>query len=516
MATSKKIKTSFTTTVVSRFEKNAKEGEQLGCESITGFSLFKKREASTKTLKSGEVKPIRAHVVYRMRYSDSGGKRRVVKIGSTSELHPQQAAEIAIQWRTGLVKGEADPLTKKREKAEQAAAKEQDQAQRQYLQLGKFYKDIYCEAMTDSPAVLDKIRLAFGHLFDRDMDKLTAQDIDDWYYKNRAERTSKDGEKLPPLKRTTLVGYFGALKAMLNYAAGQRRDIRNPNPVIDANPLTGYTLPRLTREERKAANKEQKAMLASRDIFTSEVKTAIQVGLDRYAEELREQRRRSRKHGKKHLPDLDAVAFPHWFIPFTHIARLTGMRPGDIYALTWEDIDFNPFNGKYTLIYTPRKTMHKGDEPITVKFPFGTNHPFIDVIEQWREQSGSPKTGLLFKSERTGRELERKAHLKHWTHVKALGGVPENLQFYSFRHNFISDLVRQGIAPEQIRKLVGHADTTMISRNYMRAADKDMEELATLSAESWQEVKPNKAKAALAAETWTEQTKEKPKAGNAL
>ena len=474
------MKTSISTTAADKFRKTAKERAQLGCKIIKGFHLVK----------------LKTSFAWRLKYTDLLGKRRVATIGEYPAMKPQEAADVATEWRVGIKNGDFDPLSNREQLVEQKRQEEQEQAQRQHLQLGKFYKDIYCEVMTDSPAVLDKIRLAFGHLFDRDMDKLTAQDIDDWYYKNRAERTNKDGEKLPPLKRTTLVGYFGALKAMLNYAAGQRRDIRNPNPVIDANPLTGYTLPRLTREERKAANKEQKAMLASRDIFTPEVKTAIQAGLDKYTEELREQRRRSRKHGKKHLPDLDAVAFPHWFIPFTHIARLTGMRPGDIYALTWEDIDFNPFNGKYTLIYTPRKTMHKGDEPITVKFPFGNAHPFIDVIEQWREQNGNPKTGLLFKSDRTGRELERKAHLKHWTHVKELGGVPESLQFYSFRHNFISDLVRQGIAPEQIRKLVGHADTTMISRNYMRTDDEDMENLAMLSAGSWQQSQPSTAKAA--------------------
>ena len=464
------MKTSLTTSTVSRFIKDAANNDQLGCRIIKGFHL--------KRMARGGV--------YRFRYTDATGKRRTAKIGDAPALKPQQAAEIALEWSLKLQKGETDPLTEKRQAASELQAQEQKAANRKYHSLGAFYSEIYCKVLTDSPAVLEKIRIAFSHLFDRDMESLTAQDLDNWYFKSREERLGKDGEKKAPLKRTTLVGYFGALKAMLNYAAGQRRDIRNPNPILENNPLLGYTLPRLSKKEREEANDDASTQLAQRDIFSEDTKAAIQTGLDVYAEELREKRRKSRKHGKAYLPDLDDLTFPHWFIPFTKIAWLTGMRPGDIYSLKWENIDFNPFTGKCTLVYTPLKTMHKGDNPIQVRFPFGKEHPFIDIVKAWNDQLGNPTTGLLFKSTRTGRALERKSHLKHWTHVKDLGGVPEQLQFYSFRHNFISDLVRKGVPPEQIRKLVGHADTTMISRNYMRTDDQDMESLAQLSAQGWQ------------------------------
>lgn len=488
MATNTKIKTTFSTTAVSRFEKNAREGEQLGCEYISGFSLFKKREASTKTLKSGEKKQIRAHVVYRMRYTDSAGKRRVVKIGSTNELHPQQAAEIAIQWRTGLVKGEADPMAKREELAKQKRIQEQEEAHSQYKQTGRFFEDVYrphlLENYRTGHEVANKIK-SFAFLFERDMDKVTAQDINTWYSKK-----TKEG-----LKRQSAMGYLGAFKAMLNFAAGTKKGDQNDNPVIEYSPLRDYSLPRPTKVERSQQEAHDKRLQAKRDIFSNEVRRGIMTGLEGYAEHIRAMRRRSRKHGKAHLPDLDQVTYPHWFIPFAHIARLTGMRPSDIGALRWEQLDHNRFNGRTTLEFTPQKTKDKGEKPVKVRFP--VDGELLAVFEAWREQNGKPSSGFMFKSERTGGQLERKAYLKHWAHVVDIGKLPEDLDFYSFRHNFISSLVRRNVALIKIARLVGHANTDMIVKYYLREDEEDMMDVA-----------------ALAAETWTEQPKAK--AGNEL
>ncbi|SDB02744.1 Site-specific recombinase XerD [Pseudidiomarina indica] len=453
------MKTSISTTAANQFAKTASERQQLSCKVIKGFHLLRLKCVSS----------------WRYRYTDAAGKRKTLTIGEYPALKPQEAAQIALEWRVGITKGEADPIAKRQAIAAQKRAQEQLQAQRENLKLGRFFEH-YSKVLKDSPDVLGKISLAFSFLFERDMDMITPHDIDKWYQEKREAG----------LKRSTLVGYFGALKAMLNYAAGTKKGQSNHEPVLTVNPLAGYTLPQLTKEERKALRQEDNKMMAMRDIFSPEVKAAILKGLDSYAEELRAKRRRSLRLAKnQHLPSLDDVAFPHWFIPFTQIAMMTGMRPGDIYALRWENLDHNPFNGKYTLIYTPKKTEHKGDDPIKVIFNLGTQHPLIDTLTTWRKQQGNPKTGLIFPSERVSGEMDRKAHLKHWKHVKELGGVPDGLQFYSFRHNFISDLVRKGKSPELIRKLVGHADTSMITKNYMRTDDHDMEALTALAADSW-------------------------------
>ena len=57
--------------------------------------------------------------------------------------------------------------------------------------------------------------------------------------------------------------------------------------------------------------------------------------------------------------------------------------------------------------------------------------------------------------------------------LKKMGGAPDDLDFYCFRHNFISQLVLQGAPVLAIARLVGHKDGTMISRNYFHLGNQD-------------------------------------------
>lgn len=479
------MQTSISKAIANKLLTTGNVKDQIGCDKIKGFHLMKVRDDYERKLKGGKVKKVKASAAWRLRYRDALGKRVNARIGEYPALDPQQAAQIALEWRIGITKGDVEPIEQKRNRAAQKRVQEQQEAQRENLQLGRFFEH-YSTVLKDSPDALGKIKLAFSYLFPRDMDMITPHDLDKWYHEKQ-----KAG-----LKRSTLVGYFGALKAMLNYAAGTKKGQANHSPILQVNPLASYTLPQLTKDQRKALRQEDNKMMAMRDIFSPEVKAAILKGLDLYAEELRAKRRRSLRLDKnKHLANLDSVAFPHWFMPFTQVAMMTGMRPGDVYGLRWENLDHNPFNGKYTLIFTPKKTEHKGDDPIKVIFNLGTQHPLIETLNKWRKQQGNPKTGLVFPSDRVSGEMDRKAHLKHWKYVKELGGVPDGLQFYSFRHNFISDLVRKGKSPELIRKLVGHADTSMITKNYMRTDDDDMEVLTAMAAESWNSDTQSPAKA---------------------
>lgn len=454
------MKTKITTTTASKFLQSAEERQQLACKNIKGFHLVK--------LKTGAS--------WRYRYTDATGKRRTVTIGDYPAMKPQEAAEIALEWRVGITKGEADPIAKREELAAQKRAQEQIEAQSQYKQAGRFFADVYQPHLIANyrtgHEVANKIK-NFEFLFAREMDKITPQDIDAWYSK-----ATHAG-----LKRQSATGYLGAFKAMLNFAAGTKKGDQNNNPVIQYNPLRDYSLPRPTRAEREAMEAHDKRLMAKRDIFSDEVREGIMRGLEGYAEHLRAQRRRSRRHGKAHLPDLDKVAYPHWFIPFAHIARLTGMRPSDIGALTWEQLSHNRFNSRTTLEFTPQKTKDKGEKPVKVRFP--VDGELLDVLTAWRKQNGNPASGFVFKSDRTGGQLERKAYLKHWAHIIDIGGLPETLDFYSFRHNFISSLVRRNVPLIKIARLVGHASTDMIVKYYLREDEEDMLEVATLAAQSW-------------------------------
>lgn len=476
------MQTSITTTEANKLLKSGRISQQIGCSLIKGFQIIKIRDYSEKKLKH-RVKIIKAAAAFRYRYTDLLGKRHVIKIGEYPAMKPQQAAEIALEWRVKIKNGEPDPLEQRKELAAQKRTQAQEEAQNQYRNTGRYF-EVYRQHLLDNyrtgHEVANKIK-SFSFLFDRDMDKITPQDMDSWYREKQ-----KAG-----LKRQSLTGYLGAFKAMLNFAAGTKKGDQNNNPVIDFNPLRDYSLPRPNNKERELMEQHTKALEAKRDMFSDTVREGIMNGLNGYAEHIKAQRRRSRKHGKDHLPDLDQVAYPHWFIPFAHIARLTGMRPSDIRALRWEQINHNQFNGHTTLEFTPQKTKDKGEKPVKVRFP--VDGELLDILNKWQSQQGNPATGFLFQSSRTGGQIERKAYLKHWAHVLDIGKLPEDLDFYSFRHNFISSLVKRNVPLIKIARLVGHTNTDMIVRYYLREDEEDMLEVATLAADGWGQTKQTSA-----------------------
>ena len=437
--------TSITQAKLSVFKKEADPRQQLGCDKISGFFYIK--------LSSGGA--------WRLRYTDLLGKRRTATIADAN-IKPSQAAAEAISWKAKLREG-IDPLSYKEALAQQQREAEQLKAANVYITVGAFYESIYTPHKLDNyrygAGTLKVIKHNFEHLFNRDMDKLNSADILQWYNKRKGKG----------IKRSTLVRDFGAFKAMLNFATQPLKGVNEP--ILKVNPIKSFTLPALTIKEQDELEAHNEKLSHQRDIFSQEVKQQIHTGLALYSEKLKRQRRSSIAHGKSHLINLDNLTYPHWFIPFCHIARLTGMRPSDIYALKWENLLFNQFNDQTTLIFTPSKTK-KAENSRKIKFP--VTGELKHVFDSWAAQQEQAKKGLIFKSERTNKSLERKAHLRHWKQVKALGGVPESLDFYSFRHNFISGLVARGVPVLTIAGLVGHKDGSMIEANYLRHDETDV------------------------------------------
>ena len=448
--------TSITQAKLSVFKKEADPRQQLGCDKISGFFYIK--------LSSGGA--------WRLRYTDLLGKRRTATIADAN-IKPSQAAAEAISWKAKLREG-IDPLSYKEALAQQQREAEQLKAANVYLTVGAFYESIYTPHKLDNyrygAGTLKVIKHNFEHLFNRDMDKLNSADILQWYNKRKGKG----------IKRSTLVRDFGAFKAMLNFATQPLKGVNEP--ILKVNPIKSFTLPALTIKEQDELEAHNEKLSHQRDIFSNEVKQKISTGLQLYSDNLKKKRRSSIAHGKSHLVNLDNLTYPHWFIPFCHIARLTGMRPSDIYALKWENLLFNQFNDQTTLIFTPSKTK-KAENSRKIKFP--VTGELKHVFDSWAAQQAQVKKGLIFKSERTNKSLERKAHLRHWKQVKALGGVPEGLDFYSFRHNFISGLVARGVPVLTIAGLVGHKDGSMIATNYLRHDESNLAKALTLLENNW-------------------------------
>jgi len=393
----------------------------LWCERITGFHLLKTKAGGSR----------------RYRYQDRLGRRRVATLGRYPAKSPAAASEEALtclnEKRDALAEQERERM-----QARQEAELAKTRTLRNYLD-GPYSRHQSRKKTGDE--TLRRIAYAFADWLDRDIATLTAADVRTWQ-----EAREKAGRAHASLQRE-----FSAIKTLLNHAT------RQDPPVLEHNPLARVALERPAANARTRQLSEKRE--AARRLLTDTEIQALHAGLEGFAAELRAQRRNSRTHGRAYLPDLDLVAYPHWTIPFTYCALYTGVRPGDLYTLTWEE--FNVTFGR--LVKTPEKTRHHPDPArIVMDLPKAPTQ----IMHGWWEQQGKPQAGLVFPSPETGIQLDKKAHLRGWTRIKRLGGLPPDLAFYALRHHFVSALVAAGVPLLTVARLVGHKSASMIERNY--------------------------------------------------
>jgi len=275
------------------------------------------------------------------------------------------------------------------------------------------------------------------------MSTIDKADIDDWQ-----RQQEKKGRAYTTIRRS-----YGALKTLLRKAVQDQ--------ILDADPLAKHKLLEPTLKDQASTKSDPKK--SERRLLTDTEIQGIHTGLELFAEEIRQQRRNSRKHGKPHLPDLDKVHYPHWFIPFCHLALHTGLRPGDLYSLTWKELNI-PFA---RLTKVCEKTSHaarRERKPAVVDMKL--NPAIKTIMASWHKDQGVPQGGLVFPSPVTGRQLDQQAHKKPWGHVKRLAELPAGLNFYALRHHFISALLAAGVPIFTVAKLAGHKGVEMILQHY--------------------------------------------------
>lgn len=465
----KKLKTTITQKRIDEAHESAKPRVRVSCSEIVGFAYYKLPDRLDK--KTGKNYRRGA---WRFRYTAPTGKTRDYTIGNQA-MELQTAVEIARKLESeketaALLNKPFDPLGDKEREAELQQQAAQKEEQQKYIKLGTFFNEIYKPYQLDKrrygKGTLATLKANFEHLFDRDIDKLTEADIKAWQSERSKlfdvekydENTGKKIKlyKRPKVMHATIEGYYGQLITMLNYAVKIK--------VIDANPLKGVVLDEMTEAERVFIDDHHKfTEQQKRRSLTDDELQAIELGIQRFAEEVS-----SQYHRHTTPPLIGGKGFEHWFIVFTRIAMLTGMRPSDIRELKWQNISFNKFDP--IMKFKPVKTRHKKDA-IEVEFPLYDE--LEEVLTLWHKQHGSPSQGYLFQSERTGGIMDRKAYRRHWKRLKELGGVPPELEFYGFRHHWISERVADPSIPLQdIANLVGHKGTEMIAKHYHRPTHK--------------------------------------------
>lgn len=410
-----KQRTSLTQKVVRDFLASAEYQDVISCNFITGLMVKKTQKGAA----------------YRYRYSTPSGMRRVKTIGKVSEIKPDQAARLALELKSYI-----DPL----EQAEQEKrAYIESKLKLEQRTLGNYLSGLYSKHQQRKRSGNDTLNMIannFKHLLDKDMSLITVADIKSW------QVMREETVKFPTILRA-----YGALKTMLNKAVDDGFLLVNPLP-----PKSPLERPHFEETDQHIDRKDKRRLL------TSEELNCLFAGLEAFNDLKRHQRVGSIKRGNQLLDSFEGKRFTHWSIPLTYLAYYTGMRVGDLKAITWQSLNLN-FK---RLSYTPSKTRHHSD-PITVILDLPDS--IIELMNKWWEQKGKPESGLIFPSERINGQLDKHAHLKPWRKIKQLGGLPEGLDFYALRHHWISTLI-QTENLLQVARMAGHKSTKMIESHY--------------------------------------------------
>lgn len=419
--------TSISEAQAAKFVAESEPGKTLFCERVPNFHLVCQRKGGA----------------WRLRYRDALGKLRTATIGRFPAVKPNDAAMTALEWR----KEDADPLrdaSVRRQQRQEAVQEADSRVLNTYLTGA--YTDQWLIAWKPENADALLRRFTTGNLSrfaDKDMATINRRMVKKW----QTDMVAKG------LKHETIRRDFNDLRSVLNRAVADE--------VLTENPLKGHKLtpPPVAEQNHEDPQK------AKRRLLTPDEMRGILTGLDLFAEEIRRQRDSSRAHGKPYLPDLRQVEFPHWFLPFCTLALATGWRPGDLYALDWAEVDLR-FSGRIVRYAEKSKSqaLRRGRKPTLLDTPLPASAK--GMLQRWWKQGGKPSSGLVFPSPRTGAKLDAQAHKKPWSRVKELGGLPDELEFYSLRHHAISAMIAANVPIMTVAKLVGHKDTKMIAEHY--------------------------------------------------
>ena len=354
-----------------------------------------------------------------MSYVVQYGRGKRFTIGRTTALTPAQARDLAKEILADVVRG-IDPNEKKRQR------KEAEARARAASSLGAFLERDYgpwAEShLKRGAAETARIRSRFADLLDLKLEEVNSWLVDKW----RAQRLRQG------ISPKTVNRDIAALRAALSKAVEWGR--------LETHPLTRF----------KPKKVDQKARV--RYLSEAEEARLRQALRDREARIRRERAtanawRRARCRPEK--PDLADLPFADHLAPMVLLSINTGLRRGELFNLTWADVDLE--RAMLTVVGYSSKTGTTRHVPL--------NTEAVTVLRRWKHQTGGGD-GLVFPGRGGSRLTDVK---KGWRRLLELAGI-EGFRWHDLRHHFASRLVMAGVDLNTVRELLGHSDIKMTLR----------------------------------------------------
>lgn len=273
-----------------------------------------------------------------------------------------------------------------------------------------------------SEPCLERIKKCFSKFMGRPLDEITALDVEKW--RNNRLQVGR--------KRSTVNRDLGELKTSLNRAVDWG--------IIDVNPLAKVKPLRVD-----SAGKVR--------YLTDKEETCLREALEAREEELRQKRKQGniwrRNRGYDEYPLLDGLTYVDHLRPMVLLSMNTGMRRGELFDLTWDNVDLE--NSSLTVEGTVAKSKQTRHIPL--------NREALDLLKDWKKQN-SGTTGRVF----TNADGERFNNVNtSWAGVLDDAKI-KSFRWHDLRHHFASRLVMARVDLNTVRELLGHSDYKMTLR----------------------------------------------------
>lgn len=149
------------------------------------------------------------------------------------------------------------------------------------------------------------------------------------------------------------------------------------------------------------------------------------------------------------------------------ICLYTGIRLGELLALTWNDIDFN--SGIMNITKTAYRIKENGTPRIVVDKPKTRNSnriiplpkQLIEILKQVKKKSNS----LYVLSTRNGGMVGTREYQKTYQRILAKLDIPYK-NFHSLRHTFATRAVEMGMDVKTLSEILGHKNPMITLQRY--------------------------------------------------
>jgi integrase len=382
---------------------------------LIGNSLVKRLRPSAKPFEVRDTRVkgflLRIQPSGAMTYYAVYGRGKRISLGRADALSPDRARERARDVLAGVQFGE-DPMDERRLAKAHSLRSFVDEVYEPWAQAN----------IRTASATVARLNASFAEHLDKQLGDLTPWIIEKW----RAARI-RDGAKAATVNRD-----LDDLKSSLTKAVAWG--------LIEANPIA--SVKRAKVDARRSPR-----------FLSPEEESRLRCALDDREERIRRRRDSANawraERDYEPLPDLRGFVFVDYLKPLVLLSLHTGMRRGELFALTWGSIDLGA--GRLTVHGTTAKSGTTRHIPL--------NSEAVAVLRAWRDQAAET-SGLVF-SGRAGAPLDNVR--RSWEGVLRAAEVTR-FRWHDLRHTFASKLVMAGVDLNTVRELLGHSDYKMTLR----------------------------------------------------